>query len=344
MLLAAALAAQESVVRNGDFQQADADGNPAGWQCTLDENTVYMNQGGSRWLKVTNNRGATQKISLLPEWRWLYISARMKARGVVLGEKSWNDVRLNCFYTTTGVEQNHYTAMPLLKGDSDWVEVDVVSTIPTEAKVDTLTLNPVILCAGEAGFDDIIVIPLSTEAEMKAKLGPIMNARLPRLVNGALAAGSFKNLGPNGLPKEWTISMPTAAKIEPLGSVNALVLTKYTGAGTSVNAVTRLKPEPGWKAVKIKARVAGSGIVCGKESYDVALIQVLFKDYAGNKITENWPSLGVIPAGDVDWQDYEVEVPVPARDDCYLSIDIALRAASGTYKVSNLRVEPVQLP
>jgi hypothetical protein len=340
LILATALSAQDSVVRNGDFQQADADGNPSGWQCTLNENTVYMNQGGNRWLKVANGGTAMQKISLMPEWQWLYIGARMKARNVVLGENSWNDVRLNCYYTAPGSDKNHYTSMPILKADSDWIEVGAVSTIPKDAGVDTLVIQPTILCGGEAGYDDITVIPLANEAEMKAKLGQIMANQLPRLVNGTFAAGSFKELTANGLPKDWNINAPMAAKIEPLGAVNALVLTKATG-GQNLNAVAKLKLEPGCKSVRIRARAAGSGIVPGTENYQIAKIQVLFMDYANNKITEGWPNLAAIPQGDVDWQDYQVEIPVPDRDDCYLAIDIMLWAASGTYKVSDIRVEPI---
>ncbi len=340
LILATALSAQENVVRNGDFQQADADGNPSGWQCVLNERTALVVEGGNRWLKVSQGGSATQKLSLAPEWRWLYIGARMKARNVVLGENSWNDVRLNCYYIAPGSDKNHYTSMPLLKADAAWSEIGVVSTIPAEAGVDTLVIQPTILCEGEAGFDDIVVIPLASEAEMKQRLGRIMAAQLPRLVNGTFAAGSFKELAANGLPKDWNINAPMAAKIEPLGAVNALVLTKATG-GQNLNAVAKLKLGPGCKSVRIHARAAGQGIVPGAESFHVAKIQVLFMDYAGTKVTEGWPCLAMIREGNVDWQDYEVTVPVPARDDCYLAIDIMLWAAAGTYKISDIQVEPV---
>lgn len=338
MSMATTSSAQGNLVKNGGFQEVDMNGAPAGWVCRLGPDTALVNQGGARWLKVGNGGNAVQRIEIRPDWKWLYIGARMKARNIVLGENPWSDVRLNCYYTKGIDGERHHTAMPILKEDTDWVTRGVVSTIPREHGVDTLVIEPTIFCGGQAGYDDIVAYPILDEATMKAFAMQSLSSQHPSLADGLGMAGGFLANRPGGLPRGWEINVPQAVSTEQVDGRGVLVMAKAPGAA-NINATYRLNVGFETGTLRVHAKAAGQGILAGAGPGQAAKIQVLFMDYDNAKLTEGWPCLAEVPPGDSGWQSYSLDVPIPPVWPCYLLIDIMHWGESGTYRVGDMSVE-----
>ncbi len=327
--------AQENLARNGDFEQADAQDQLAGWSAP--PKGAYVKEGGNKWIRFTDGGTVTQKITVKPDVKAFLISAKLKTSNLKLGENSWNDARVNCYYTAAGDDKKYYTSMPLLKQDSDWTVVEVVSVPPRDKNVDTLVVEPAMLCKGVFEVDDVKVVPLKTDQEMADIQKKTKTAKLLTTQNDVFLEGKFDKLDAKGLPTGWQITCPESVKVIDEGGGKVLQLSAADPkAGPMLTAT--IKPDPTWKKVKIKAKAAGS-VKKGAETWSCCKIQTLFLDYADKKITEGWPGLASIVA-DADWKDYEVEIPAPGGD-CYLKIEIGFfGGATGSYKVRDLSIEP----
>ncbi len=154
---------EKNIVKNGDFEQVDANGTPDDWKMS-GPNTRIDKESNSHVLVVLKVSGnfvswAEQVVKLKPEWKQLKISCRMKAEDFEAGDAGWQIARLAGRFENDAGENLGYMKSPELKADSKWVTITRTSDIPKGATM--LVLNPAHFGkAGKVYFDDIKIIPV----------------------------------------------------------------------------------------------------------------------------------------------------------------------------------------
>jgi hypothetical protein len=132
--------APENVLGNGDFEAIHGD-RPADWKLTAA--TEVVEEDGNHYLTIEPEAGhlnwAEQVIDLDPTWKRLELSARMRAEGLVTGEKHWQTLQVGCAFVDIAGQPLGYLQVRLNE-DSGWKTVTAEADVPEGAA--QLRVNP----------------------------------------------------------------------------------------------------------------------------------------------------------------------------------------------------------
>ncbi|MBV9865664.1 MAG: hypothetical protein JO316_09960 [Abitibacteriaceae bacterium] len=154
----------------GNFETPDAQGNLLGWKPSDPKLYQVMEENGNHFLRINNLPNATGQFShfvsapcrfkLDPHWKKLRIRVRMRASHLKIGVNPWEDARLALvFEDALGRHIEPWTAVPSIKHDTDWVNLEQMQDI-TPGSV-YLTLSPEMQgSSGVVDYDDIRFDPI----------------------------------------------------------------------------------------------------------------------------------------------------------------------------------------
>lgn len=162
--------AADNLVVNGNFEStAEATTGPvAGWTKGDGAYLGVASENGNRFLRINTPKPMSvmtlQRFDLKPEWKALEVSARIRAKDVVLGKNAWDTVTFQ--FTTlaadgktiVGGKDGKYTKF-MIQRDQDWTAHKTTKEIPDGAKfleIQCWNMGG----QGIGDFDDIVVTPI----------------------------------------------------------------------------------------------------------------------------------------------------------------------------------------
>lgn len=154
-----------------------------------------------------------------------------------------------------------------------------------------------------------------------------------------LPNGDFENLDGAGRPAEWAWVHPgSLAIVEEEG--NSFLRVSQEKAGPHVFAETRVPVDPGWVAVRVRAKMRARDLEPGKHEhgYQNGRIQFLFENEREERVGP-WPEC---PALNEDtgwaWLETQADVPDGAK---WMRLQCAIFAATGVVDFDDVTVVPV---
>jgi hypothetical protein len=155
--IASAWAQSHVLLPEGNFEQADAAGKPAGWQLNSPTNISLGGDAANRWVQMRDGGMLEKTIKLDPSWKKIVISTRMRMSNYVKGPEGWQRPHIALrFLDEAGQVYGDYVATPEVSGNTDWTIRRVAFDIPEGAK--QLRLQPGLWgTKGLFEIDDIVV-------------------------------------------------------------------------------------------------------------------------------------------------------------------------------------------
>ncbi len=155
---------------NGDFEQpAGETGEIPGWRPRPDSDVDVVAENGNSFLRLRNTDPAEaatcgQEFALKPEWKKLRLTLRARVQSITPGKEGWHDCRLAITFKNAAGQVWHKAVPTWKQAAPEWREYQEQIEIPEGA--DLVGFAPAIFnAAGEADFDDLSVVALSTRAE-----------------------------------------------------------------------------------------------------------------------------------------------------------------------------------
>jgi beta-galactosidase len=161
-----AFAQSVSLLPEGNFEQADAAGKPAGWQLSSPSSISLAGNATNRWVQIRDGGMLEKRVKLDPSWKKIAISTRMKMSDYVKGPEGWHRPHIAIrFLDDNGQFYGDYVATPEVHGNTDWTIRRVAFAIPEGAK--QLQLRPGLWgTKGLLEMDDIVVKAYAAGATM----------------------------------------------------------------------------------------------------------------------------------------------------------------------------------
>lgn len=201
LCLAAASAPEPSnLLPNGSFEEQDRPGAPAHWQWSASENVSIRDEGGNRFLRITDTRDdrgkfTVQRVDLDPSWKAVRVAARMRASGLKLGDAGHEDARIALQFDDAAGTRVAYGPSLSLKADSAWTDIARVGEVPAGATV--LVVQPILLAdAGTFDVDDITVTPVPAGYVEPVAAAAPADAVEPAAVELSATRGEMSLAGP----------------------------------------------------------------------------------------------------------------------------------------------------
>src|SRR5687768_239164 len=129
VLMAGAAAGQEkNLVVNGDFEKVK-EGRAENWVLGKEGETRVSlgEEKGNHFLRIAIDRpmqivSVKQILKVEPGWKSITVKARMRGKGVKLGEKDFHTPRVTVMFAgADGKQVGDWPDAPALSSDSDWV-------------------------------------------------------------------------------------------------------------------------------------------------------------------------------------------------------------------------------
>lgn len=187
------------------------------------------------------------------------------------------------------------------------------------------------------------VWPLEAGAQPEAPargMGPTVEAKIVAQAPNAIENGDFETLDAASQPSGWSLSqgVPAAQSATRLAEEggNHYVQLKAVGEGEARKISRQVLVQPGWKSLKVTARVRGKGLRSGPEEYEDAHIGLVFFN-AGN--TEVGYAIPITLSADSDWTVLSAagEVPPEAH---HVVLDAGNGGVGGEFDVDDIVLEP----
>ena len=163
LMTTTAVAQEKNLVTNGDFEKVK-EGKAENWMLGKEGETRVSvgEEKGNHFLRIAIDRpmqivSVNQWIKVDPKWKSITVKARMRGKGVKLGEKDFHTPRVTIMFAGADRKQvGDWPDAPALSADSDWVEVEETMKIP-EGAVEVEIRPTLIQAQGVVDFDDIVV-------------------------------------------------------------------------------------------------------------------------------------------------------------------------------------------
>lgn len=320
------------------FEESDGKGLFQGWTKVpgktgevqaVDENGIrYMhlsNAGGDRYV------GAAKAFKLPPDWRALTVSARVRTKFLVRTDPNteWKTARIGIkFQDARGQQVGGWPPSLMLPGNSDWKVLSARMDIPRQASY--ILIEPMLQeTKGEFDVDDL----------QFEKAEPKVIAAAIHEWTRAFPEGTFERKDERGEVIGWEMD-GRGTSIEQEEDNHFLRLTNDSNRNT-VMAQSQWRVLPGWKTIRVRARLRAANLKSGTNPLDGARFQVLFSNANEDILMPLPPPIEVKKA--TDWVDLQTVCPVPIGA-TVLKLLPTLSRTSGILDIDDVLIEPIDEP
>lgn len=317
-------------IPNGDFEAIGDNLKPEAWEFVSKRTSQIVEEdNGNHYVLLKPVGGAEErkiklKVLLMPTWKTLKMTARVRAKDLKNGTKDWDTAHLGLTYYDRNDKQVSYPSMPIkLYADTNWTVRSGISNIPEGAHYAILDATHQGV-AGEFAIDDIHIEP---DGKVDA----------PDLIDG-FPEGDFEKKDENGNPIGWSIvGVPNFSVEEEDDNTFLRLVNNDPKYITAFDIYRRLKP--GTRQLRIRVKLRGVGIKPGDQPWKTARLGWLFTDDKGNQVG-GYPQTADL-LQDTDWAQVEVKTEVP-EGATLIKITPILLYATGTFDVDDLKIEAVK--
>lgn len=312
------------LVPNGNFE-APVDGIPGGWEPKPNPNFQIVQNGANHYAVLTKvdpnySPVAQVVVPVDPTWKQVDISARMKARRLVVGTETWQTARVTTVFLDENKKIAHYASASTLWVDTDWVSRTLRDDVPADAKFLSIQIG-VWGPAGELSVDDVKLIPNPSFG------APAFPATLD---------GSFEKLDANGDSADWPAGGSGWAVASEAG--NHFLRASVTNPTVRPEFRVPFAVGAGWKAVTVSARIRGKDIKPGDKPGQFPRLEFQFLDANGNMIYPLQASSIELPAS-ADWATKSSTFSVPSNARFFI-LQPAMRNCIGVADIDDVKVVP----
>lgn len=316
-----------NVLTNGDFENAEGYGEGENLWKLHNAAQIITEEDGNRFLRVARDENKLPRaetwIAVDPaKHKKVMISARMRTKGIVPGEQSWQAARVVAYFEFPDNDKKGYIDCPTLWADSDWVEVRTYASVPEGAN--KLQLHPGIYGPeGSLDLDNIQVV---------------FNPPLEHIVWAkGFAEGKFEAAKPDGSPIGWP-NLPPGATREKHEDGGHFIRFDTSKAEHTPILRQNIKVEDDWSAIKFGVRLRVSELELGKNVWETPRLQVMFTDAPGERVGD-WPAVPTVDAVTEGWVTKEVELPVPPGTK-YVQVSLAMFGCKGAVDFDDVTLDP----
>lgn len=155
-------AAQQELIVNGDFEAEGKgqEGPISGWKGGDRNHVELMNEGKNHFLRITVHEQATamlcQRFEVKPSWGRIDVSVKLRAKGLVKGDKDYKTGMLQYVFRNASDEVVGGWTKRKADADQDWTTMTETVDVPqgaTSFQVECWALE----CKGVFDFDDVSV-------------------------------------------------------------------------------------------------------------------------------------------------------------------------------------------
>ncbi len=199
----------ENLIVNGDF----SDGQDGWTRYGQPGLFAIREEDGKKYLRMTGGM-LGQDVKLKSEWTHLAVSARMRCKGLVVGDAAWKNFRVALAFKNKDGKSIKYPAMPETSADlPDWLVKKVTIPIPEQATM--IEVKPSLFGkAGTCDVTDIVVQPVVRKPEKP--LTPVDLAFQVRTSTRKNTIGFFfdvKNVGKAGTAQVQALIRDAEGKV-----------------------------------------------------------------------------------------------------------------------------------
>jgi hypothetical protein len=328
-----------SIVENGPsntFDELNGRGWPQGWygEGSNPAAVSTVEEDGNRFLRLSSDKliyqAAKGRYKLPEDWRAIRVIGRLRVKNLLRepNAEAWKTARVGfIFQNKQGEQTGGFHQSLSLPNDSDWKILAVRADIPRDAtyiEVAAVLQN----CAGILDVDDLAF----------EKATPTVNIAPTHQWTRLFPEGTFELADEKGGPLHWELDNK-AQVVEEEGN-KFLRLTNESNRNT-VFVSGQWKIEPGWKGVRVRARLRGRNLKKGTNPFDGARLQILFLDAQFSPLTTA-PALLELTK-DSDWKDLQATVAIPAGA-AIIKLMPSLSRTAGTLDVDDISIEPITAP
>lgn len=298
----------ENLLKNSSFELGMEKGIPKYWG-TEYYNATLVSPGkvGKYAVKIQNieekmSVGA-QKVSLPYEkYKKIVLSGYVKLENIVQGPEDWNKVNIQVlFLDANGNQLGGYPSLGPWSGTMEWMRFVRSFHVPKGTRFAKVVFG-LYNCKGTAYFDDIKITSVVPQAEVDPY--------------NLLANGDFDiwESWAYGGSDSWGIVYPAKHGVGALWIKNDLPIWSFASQTVPIDGKKV-------KKIDISAYVKAKNVVMGKKPWQVARVNIEFKDGKGKRIG-GWPIVANFD-GTFDWKKIENSFQVPEntkRADVYCGL------------------------
>jgi hypothetical protein len=316
-------------VPHGDFETLNTRGQPLDWIIPARPHVkVIKDENGNRYVNIravgpNDERKIATRVLLAPEWKSLKITARLRVRGMKLGDAAWDDVHLGAVYFNARDEAIAYTHPVRIAQDMDWKTVSGISTIAKGAKYAIVDAG----IWGRSGELDIDDLRVEADGTLDA---PPLPAGFPQ--------GTFEKVDDQGQPLGWDFKPGPAINIVEEDG-NRFLRLSNSNPHLVISFDQFWSLDPAAKQLRVRVRLRGSNLKIGKEIWENARLGYVFTDVHGERAGD-WPPTADLRE-DSDWKDLDFTMPIPPGARLFKLTPI-LHNTTGTLDVDDIQID--QLP
>ncbi|MBV9866837.1 MAG: hypothetical protein JO316_15890 [Abitibacteriaceae bacterium] len=315
----------------GNFEKADAAGNPLGWKISNPTQIKIVEEEGNHFLRLLNKTkgflSAYNDFTIDPTWRRIRVQGRLRVQGLKRGANEWETTRLQYWFTDGGSNMIGPWQRPMeIKHDTDdWVLMRSEAKVPLGAT--RLRISPEILnAAGQADYDDIKVMQEPAWLDLPIRDG--------------FPEGTFENVDEEGNPAGWILDDKEHAQVAEEKGNHFLRLIN-DNIDDSVSASTEFKLNPTWKKIKIRLRMRGKNIKIGPSPNDESHPRLAYEFADDNGKVGPWVgNLPTLPQSS-DWETKEIEATIPP-DAKYIMLRPEMVYSSGIMDIDDIQFTVLQ--
>lgn len=314
-------------IENGDFETLQNIVKPEGWKGGLGS-SIVEEEGGNHYVQLKavgdpEARKLSKELVLEPGWKSLKVTARVRGEALQMGKNPWEVARINVTFYNAQKQAFEFSSPVKLAGDSEWIIKSGSSSIPPKAEYAVIAAaNSGI--SGTFSVDDISVEPNG------ALDVPTLTVDFPE--------GTFEELDEDGLARNWSMNGAQGVELVEENGNHFLRLTNTTKSNViGVEAFWKL--DPATRIVRIRARLRGTNIQTGKQTWENAQLNYSFTDASGVRVGGWPPPLSLKEDSNWDKRTSAARVPEGA---VLLWLSPQLLNATGIFDIDDIQVEQIK--
>ncbi|MBI5723094.1 MAG: hypothetical protein HZA50_03975 [Planctomycetes bacterium] len=316
------------------FDRVSRQSQPEAWDMRKngpDKVAVGPEKGNNVLALVTKDPGqpayCERLIPLDPQWNNLTVTARLKGRNIKLGAGYPNGARLTLRVTDTTMKDYSWPIPAFaIYGDCDWKNMSITLNVPRGARY--IRLEPGFMggASGELYIDDIRIYANSTPVALPYQQG--------------FPEGKFAKLDEFGIPAGWTAD-PSRVIFVKEADKSFLRLKKEPNEPPPT-AITYVKVDPKWQAVRVTAQVRCSNFPPAVDYYFTSGRIMVFPEFNECVLAGRYPYSPPFKK-DTNWTEFKYDLNLP-KETYRLKIEIVMDLTPGVFDVADVKVEPIDKP
>jgi hypothetical protein len=327
-----------NIATNGDFETSDDALQPADWSPGLapDDDAGFQRRQAVQYVEEDNNNhfvllhavgaGNTRKIArsvvLLPTWRTLKVSARVRSKDLKEGANPWEDAHIGIVYYDAKNKELGFDKAVAPVANLEWTTMGRVLRVP-------FGTHHVIIDAGNFGTAGEFAID-----DLRVEPNGVIDAPL---LHKASFDGTFEILDKQGQPLGWPIKgRKGISVVEENGNRFLRLENPVRDNEVGVDAFWKLDPTV--RELRFRARVRGRNIKPGPHPPDTARLDIVFTNEYGLPVRQ---LLFLELKASSNWKTRELIVPIIAPYKL-VRLSAILFYAGGTLDIDDIEIEPVQ--